>query len=436
MFSVRTTVSVALALLLTLITLVQSTPVAKRGSLLEGLGLSLGVPLQGLGVPITNADASGIIPNKYIVVYNNTASDDQVEKCRAMITTAMKKRSIHARGLDGRTLSNIITPFAMEGWRGSILEAEDAMMIDINNMEHVSYIEADTEIKINALVSQPAAPPGLRRISHAASGEKGYVFDNTAGKGIVVYIVDTGILTTHQEFGGRASWGANFVNNNNTDENGHGSHVAGTVGAGTWGVAKQVELVAVKTLDAKGAGTNSGVISGLNFVATNATARKLAGKAVMNMSIGGSKSAALNSAVEALTRAGVTVVVAAGNENQNAENVSPASSSSAITVGAVDANDAKASFSNFGFDVDMFAPGVKVQSVGIASNTASAVLSGTSMACPHVAGLAAYLMSLEKITEPAAVIARMKALARTTGAAVSGADAQTTKLIANNGNGF
>ncbi len=185
----------------------------------------------------------------------------------------------------------------------------------------------------------------------------------------------------------------------NTDENGHGSHVAGTVGGATFGVAKQVELVAVKTLDADGAGTNSGVISGLNFgrpfpsfylsllriliymfvVTTNATARGLAGKAVMNMSIGGSKSAALNSAVAALTRAGVTVVVAAGNENQDAANVSPASAASAITVGAIDANDAKASFSNFGASVDIFAPGVKVQSVGITSNTASAVLSGTSM---------------------------------------------------------
>lgn len=255
------------------------------------------------------------------------------------------------------------------------------------------------------MVSQPAAPAGLRRISHAAAGETGYIFDSTAGAGITAYIVDTGILTTHEEFGGRAIWGANFVNNVNTDENGHGSHVAGTVGGATFGVAKQVELVAVKTLDADGAGTNSGVISGLNFgkyspsfpphqkskqsntkankspilVATNATARGLAGKAVMNMSIGGSKSAALNSAVAALTRAGVTVVVAAGNENQDAANVSPASAPSAITVGAIDANDAKASFSNFGPDVDVFAPGVKVQSVGITSNTASAVLSGTSM---------------------------------------------------------
>ncbi|PVH76938.1 putative subtilisin-like protease [Cadophora sp. DSE1049] len=427
MFSNRlSTATVVLALFITLfVTLAQSTPTPRGGS-----------RLKGLGVPINNADASNIIANRYIVVYNNTASDDEIETCRSTIATAMKKRSIHARGLDGRTLSSHIEGFSMQGWRGSILEAEDSMMLEIADMTHVSYIEADTKVKINALVSQPAAPAGLRRISHAAAGESGYIFDSTAGAGITAYIVDTGILTTHEEYGGRAIWGANFVNNVNTDENGHGSHVAGTVGGATFGVAKQVELVAVKTLDADGAGTNSGVISGLQFVAQNATARGLAGKAVMNMSIGGSKSAALNSAVAALTRAGVTVVVAAGNENQDAANVSPASAPSAITVGAIDANDAKASFSNFGANVDIFAPGVKVQSVGITSNTASAVLSGTSMASPHVAGLAAYLMALENITAPADVVARMKALAQSTGADVTGANGQTTKLIAYNGNGF
>lgn len=141
-----------------------------------------------------------------------------------------------------------------------------------------------------------------------------------------------------------------------------------------------MNLVAVKVLDADGAGTNSGVIAGLQFVATNATARGLSGKAVTNISIGGSKSTALNNAIAALTRAGVTVVCAAGNENVDAATTSPASAASAITVGAIDAtSDAKASFSNFGAVVDIFAPGVKVQSVGITSNTATAVLSGTSM---------------------------------------------------------
>ncbi|KAK0124670.1 hypothetical protein ONS95_009615 [Cadophora gregata] len=255
MFSNRlSTVTVVLALFFTLfVTLAQSTPTPRGGE-----------RVKGLGVPINNADASDIIANKYIVVYNNTASDEEIETCRATIATAMKKRSVQ-RGLDGRTLSSHIEPFSMEGWRGSILEAEDAMMLEIADMSHVSYIEADTKVKINALVSQPAAPAGLRRISHAAAGETGYIFDNTSGAGITAYIVDTGIRTTHEEYGGRAIWGGNFVNNVNTDENGHGSHVAGTVGGATFGVAKQVELVAVKTLDAEGAGSNSGVIAGLQF---------------------------------------------------------------------------------------------------------------------------------------------------------------------------
>lgn len=158
--------------------------------------------------------------------------------------------------------------------------------------------------------------------------------------------------------------------------NGHGSHVAGTIGGATFGVAKNVQLMGVKVLDASGGGTNADVIDGLNFVASNATA----GKSVMNMSLGGPASQAVNDAIERLFSAGVVPVVAAGNEAQNAANVSPASSPNAITVGAIDqTNDRRASFSNFGAVVDVYAPGVDVESVGITSNTATETLSGTSM---------------------------------------------------------
>ncbi|TVY85731.1 Subtilisin-like protease, partial [Lachnellula willkommii] len=288
----------------------------------------------------------------------------------------------------------------------------------------VSYIEADTIVKTNSFVQQATAPAGLNRLSHAAVGGTSYVFDNSAGVGITAFVVDTGIRTSHSD----------------TDENGHGSHVAGTIGGATFGVSKSVNLVAVKVLDADGAGSNSGVISGLNFGlliypflcypspfdSTSYREREketsgLAGKAVMNISIGGSKSTALNSAVAALVKAGVIVVVAAGNDNQDASNTSPASAPSAITVGAIDANDAKASFSNFGPAVDIFAPGVNVLSVGIKSDTSTATLSGTSMASPHIAGLAAYLMSLENLTSVAAVTARITTLAGSTGAVVTGA---------------
>ncbi|KAE9378630.1 putative subtilisin-like protease [Stipitochalara longipes BDJ] len=408
-------------------TLVQATPTPGRH----------GAKVNGIGVPVSNTDAKNIISNRYIVVYNNNATDDAVSIHQASVMTALRKRNLVARGKDGKSLATKMDAFSMSGWRGMSLEAEDSMILEIASATEVAYVEADTVVKTGALVSQASAPAGLRRISHAAAGSTGYVFDNSSGSGIVAYIVDTGIKLTHTEFAGRATWGANLVNTNNTDENGHGSHVAGTVGGITYGVSKAVCLVAVKVLDADGAGTNSGVIQGLNFVATNATARGLAGKAVLNMSIGGSKSAALNSAIAALTKAGVVVVVAAGNENVDANTTSPASAPSAITVGAIDAStDTKASFSNFGAAVDIFAPGVKVQSVGITSNSASSVLSGTSMASPHVAGLAAYLMSLEGLNTPAAVASRIKQLAGASGAAAKGANAATTTLIAYNGDGF
>ena len=171
-----------------------------------------------------------------------------------------------------------------------------------------------------------------------------------------------------------------------------------------------------------------------NKVATNATAAKLGGKAVMNMSLGGGLDQAINAAINQVEASGVVPVVAAGNEAQDTAKTSPGSAAAAVTVGAIDQRtDQIASFSNFGAGVDVFAPGVQVQSVGITSDSATAVLSGTSMASPHVAGLAAYLMALENITGVEAVSNRIKELAGQTGAAVKGGPRSTTTLIANNG---
>jgi subtilisin family serine protease len=200
-------------------------------------------------------------------------------------------------------------------------------------------------------------------------------------------------------------------------------------------VSKNVELIAVKVLDAQGSGSNSGVLQGMQWVIDHVQETNRTGKAVMNMSLGGSFSRALNNAIQALHDAGVVPVVAAGNEDEDASNSSPASSPNAITVGAIDArNDRKASFSNFGPPVDIFAPGVNVLSVGIATNIATATLSGTSMASPHVCGLAAYIMGLEGLNTPDAVVARLKDLATRTGASVVANEGRTTTLIANNGN--
>ncbi|TDZ17918.1 Alkaline protease 1 [Colletotrichum orbiculare MAFF 240422] len=387
-----------------------------------------------MGVPISNLDALNLIPNKYIVVYNNTFDDDAIDMKQQSFITAIKKRNIGKRGLDGRELSTSVKSFKMNGWRAMTMEADDTMIMSVMSADEVAYVEQDAKVKLSATVSQTNAPPGLVRLSHAAAGEAGYVFDQSGGDGITAYVVDTGILTSHSEFEGRATMGANFVNNVDTDENGHGSHVAGTIGGRTFGVSKSVNLVGVKVLDGDGAGSNSGVLEGMQFIIDDVQKKNLTGKAVMNMSLGGSASQAVNRAIQALNNAGVVPVVAAGNENQDAANTSPASAPNAITVGAIDArNDRKASFSNFGNVVDIFAPGVNILSVGIASNTATNTLSGTSMASPHVAGLAAYLMGLENLNTVKGVTDRMLALAEASGASVQRNTAGTTNLIANNG---
>lgn len=213
----------------------------------------------------------------------------------------------------------------------------------------------------------------------------------------------------------------------NTDENGHGTHCSGTIAGSTYGVAKKAKIVGVKVLDASGSGTNSGVISGIQWVANNA-----ASNSVLSMSLGGSYSSAVNSAVKSTVSKGVTVVVAAGNSDEDASNSSPASEPSAITVGAIDNTDTRASFSNYGSLVDVFAPGVNVLSSWIGSTTATNTISGTSMATPHIAGLAAYLIALEGLSTPAKVVARIQALA--TSGKISDAES-TNNLIGYNGNG-
>ncbi|RYO80335.1 hypothetical protein DL766_001663 [Monosporascus sp. MC13-8B] len=384
---------------------------------------------------VDNPDATDVVPNSYIVVYNNTFGDDVVEAHELSIKTAIAKRNIGKRGLNGRALSTQVKTFKMSGWRAMVLDADDVMMNTIYDEDMVSFIEANTYVKASNLVMQANAPNGLARISSSQAGSRGYTFDDSAGEGIAVYVVDTGIRTTHEEFQGRATLGFNAVDNVDTDENGHGSHVAGTVGGATFGVAKKADLIGVKVLGADGGGANDGVLAGLQFVADDVAQRNRAGRAVMNMSLGGPASRALNNAVEALARSGVVPVVAAGNEAQDAANVSPASAPNAITVGAIDqTNDRIASFSNFGEDVDIFAPGVNVRSVGIRSDSDSEVLSGTSMASPHVAGLAAYLMALEGLTDATAVSNRMKELGQASEARVLGAPRGTTTIIASNGN--
>lgn len=286
----------------------------------------------------------------------------------------------------------------------------------------------------NALVTQNNAPWGLGSISSRTRGASSYIYDNTGGRGTFSYVVDTGIRTTHQDFGGRAQFGFNAVGGDNNDNQGHGTHVAGTVGGTTYGVAKQTTLIAVKVFEGN-QGSASAVIAGFDWAVNDIVSKNRQNSAVINMSLGGPGSTVWDQAITAAWNRGVLAVVASGNENQLASNRSPARSPEVLCVGNVQSNDARRSGttgSNFGPAVDIFAAGTGIVSAYFTSDTATASLTGTSMASPHVAGLVSYLRGLEGLSSAAAVKARVLELAtpdRVT-------DTQgSANLLAYNGNG-
>ncbi|MER7570780.1 S8 family peptidase [Streptomyces sp. NPDC126514] len=250
--------------------------------------------------------------------------------------------------------------------------------------------------------TQPNPPSwGLDRVDQRNLPlNSSYTYPDTAGQGVTAYVIDTGVRITHSDFGGRAAYGYDAVDNDNTaqDGHGHGTHVAGTVAGTAYGVAKKARVVGVRVLNNSGSGTTAQVVAGIDWVARNAVK-----PAVANMSLGGGADTAIDTAVRNAIASGVTFAVAAGNESTNASTRSPARVTEAITVGATTSSDARASYSNYGTVLDLFAPGSSITSAWSTSDTATNTISGTSMATPHVAGAAALHLAANPAATPAQV---------------------------------
>ena len=323
----------------------------------------------------TTPDAPAV-PERYIVV---VASEPAVGNARA--ATALRAVIEDVESQAGVTVTQRYEA-ALSGFVAEMSSKDAAALATDSRVESV-----EPDLPVSVLATQSGAPWGLDRIDQRAGTNGSYAYSTTASN-VTAYIIDTGILTAHQDFGGRATNGFDAFGGNGQDCDGHGTHVAGTVGGSTYGVAKGVKLVGVRVLNCSGSGSTSGVIAGVDWVTANAS-----GPSVANMSLGGGASSALDTAVRNSVASGVTYAVAAGNENQNACNVSPAREAQALTVGATGQTDGRASFSNYGSCVDLFAPGVGIRSAWYTSPTATASLNGTSMASPHVAGAAALYLA-------------------------------------------
>jgi subtilisin family serine protease len=337
----------------------------------------------------TSAPVAGaLIEDSYIVVLED--SDVAKAEVRSTANGLAKKYGGEVR----HSYTNAVRGFS------ATMSASEAKQLEAD--PSVAYVEQNRVMTATDTQS-PVPSWGLDRIDQAELPlDDSYTYGNS-GTGVTAYIVDTGILTTHEDFGGRAVSGTDTVDGDDdaTDCAGHGTHVAGTVGGSEYGVAKDVSLVAVRVLDCEGSGSFDGVIAGIDWVTAD---HEAGAPAVANMSLGGGFSQAVNDAVSAAVADGVTFALAAGNDSgADACDGSPSSTPEAITVGATEDTDARASYSNIGTCVDIFAPGTDITSAWYTSDTDENTISGTSMATPHVAGAAALVLGGNPAATPAEV---------------------------------
>lgn len=338
--------------------------------------------------PVIGAGAADVIKERYIVVFRAASEGHDV------------KAAAYAAERAGGKIHYIYGD-ALQGFAATL---PDAAVRGLSHNPNVEFIEADQTVSIGIETAQSVSTWNLDRIDQRQLPLDGFFGYTNAGTGVTAYIIDTGIRPTHAEFTGRATIGYDAVGDgrNGIDCHGHGTHVSGTVGGFNYGVAKNVNLVAVRVLNCSGSGTISGVIAGVDWVTGHKTL-----PAVANMSLGGGVSTALDNAVTNSISSGVTYAIAAGNSNRDACKFSPARAPAAITVGATTTTDSRASYSNYGSCLDLFAPGSVVTSAWNTSDTATNTISGTSMATPNVTGVAALYLENNPGATPANVSATL-----------------------------
>ncbi len=366
--------SLAMAVMRTTKNRIAAAIAATAAATCVGAGTALpahAAPAEGT---VLHAGAADAVPGSYIVTLKKTAG---------LKATSGQGKEIVSRhgGAVTRTFTTALNGYAAE------LSATEARRLAADPA--IASVEQDRTVHADA--TQTNAPWGLDRVDQSNLPlSTTYTYPDSAGSGVTVYVLDTGVRISHAELSGRASYGYDFVDNDTTaqDGYGHGTHVATTAAGTTYGVAKKAKIVAVRVLGNDGSGTTAGVIAGVDWITKNHS-----GPSVANVSLGGGASTSLDTAVSNSIASGVTYSVAAGNSNANAGNYSPARVPAALTVGATTSTDARASYSNYGSVVDLFAPGSNITAGWNTSDTATYTGNGTSFAAPHVSGAAAVYLS-------------------------------------------